>query len=350
MSIRRILRNRVVFDNNEDIQDDISDSNSSLNSSTNSNFYSQSSSSSFASFINMPFDAKEAREAIPLFLGKQNFQQFIAICDELFDDLGEDGDDSALVRIIKQKLSSEAFTLCRNCATYKEIEKVLSKKYGEDTPLTVLIRKAVNLKQFDNEDVKSYGDRAVLLQEKINLLSEELLKRANIECKESEPVAYIHSKIILEYFIGGLRIHDVRNIVKSNNFTELNKAAEYAASVEKNYLINSRTKFENEKKFSNFKKEPVNNNNSNRPQIKREPYNGNNRPQIKKEINTNNRPQMTKERAVCYFCGKIGHYERNCFQKQRSQINILESKNEALRYITPPDLEALNLMKSLGIQ
>lgn len=361
MSSRRVLelRNRSVQVSNE-----VNDSSSNADLPSANSEHSESDISSlpdsdtdFASITEVEmanFDAKEAREAIPKFNGKNNFTQFLSICEDLFNDLADGESDAGLVRIIKQKLNNEAFTLCRNCTTYSEISKTLARKYGEDTPLSVLIKEMVNLRQKNFEDAKSYGDRAVLLQEKLNLISEELLKRSTIECKNIQPVEYIYSKVLLEYFINGIQATDVKNIVKANNFSDLAKAAEYTVSLEANYKSNQITSKFNGNQMPNnrngFNGNNYNRNNYNqrnqnfsRPTIKKEPFN-NNRPQVKTEPVGNMRAK-----PICNFCGKTGHIERDCFHRQRSQINVLESKNFKEPPNRDPDIKELELMRSLGI-
>lgn len=97
----------------------------------------------------------------------------------------------------------------------------------------------VNLRQKKNEDAKTYGDRAIiLLREKLEVVSEDLSNSSTLANKDVAPVTNIHSRVILEYFINGLKLCDVKHIVKSNNFTELCKAAEYAHNLESNFKSN----------------------------------------------------------------------------------------------------------------
>lgn len=172
-----------------------------LDTNSSSDSDDQFSSVSENSDNDMPFDAKEAKEDIPELTGKNNFQQFLAICQEFKNDLGNDP-DVVLVKIIKRKLKNvEAFTLCRNATTFNEINEIFSKKFGERATLIVLLSEMVNLQQKEHEDAKSYGDRALLLEEKIELVSEELIKQSTLADKNMSAMKYIYSKVIIEYFI-----------------------------------------------------------------------------------------------------------------------------------------------------
>lgn len=362
------------------------------------------SSISSENFLNlkMAFDPKEAREDIPDLLGKSNFQQFMAICQDFKDELGEN-EEVILVKIIKRKLKNiEAFTLCRNATTFDEIKNILSNKFGEKAPLNVLISDMVNLRQRENEDAKSYGDRALILQEKLELVSEDLLKMSTLTSKDATPVKYIYSRVIIEYFINGLKIGDVKNIVKSNNFTDLEKAAVYAHSLESSFktegILNSRryghtNKNHQAPRYSNHNVANKNHNvsnNSNQNNVSgfsgNRNYNGNNyvpqnsnqnhsnnaagfsgnwnnngnnhrynrnnnhnQPQIKKEIKTEPINYIQKGPIKCDFCGRVGHLEQNCRFRHQSQINVLEQKNEESPMKNVPNIEEIDLMKSLGI-
>lgn len=381
MSLRRILglRSRDIF-----VDEENNSSNNSL-SSSESDLPSLPDLDTDIDLVveKMPFDAKEAREDIPELIGRGNFQQFMAICEDFFDSLGQ-APENDLVRIIKRKLRNiEAFTLCRNATTFEEIKTILSNKFGEKAPLNVLISDMVNLRQRDNEDAKTYGDRAILLQEKLEFVSDELLKQSTLNNKDISPVKYIYSRVIITYFINGLKISDIKNIVKSNNFSELEKAAIYANSLETSFkssaILNKRQFIPNFNKpnrdfkisggFSNNRQQ---NNNSSKINFNNNPgpsgYNSpknfstNNAGQFGNRNNLNNKMHIKQEfktepinnikartSSKCYFCGKIGHIEANCHERQRSQINMLESKNEKHLVKTGPDPEELQLIKSLRI-
>ena len=363
----------------------------SANSESDFNSFTDSHSEIFT----MAFDSKEAREDIPQLTGKGNFQQFMAICQDFKDCLGETP-ENILVKIIKRKLiHREAFTLCRNATTFEEIKTILSNKFGEKAPLNVLISDMVNLRQKENEDAKSYGDRALILQEKLELVSEDLLKVSNLRNKDVTPVTYIYSKVMIEYFINGLKMSDVKNIVKANNFSELEKATEYADSLEssfksnellnrKNYapnLGNSRFNQNNNRNQNSSRnsyqipnhQNPKNqnsprnsggntsgysrnrNNNGyfeNRNQNNAAGYSGNRNHQqhyIKTEIKTEPVNHLRTRPLICNFCGKNNHTENDCRQRQRNQINVLESKNFESLIQKGPDQHDLQMMKSLGI-
>ena len=397
MSVRRILglRGRNIVFNNEannspsklnlslpKIEEENEDD-SDLASVPDSDPVSESSELDFNSFIDseistMEFNSTEAREDIPELNGKGNFQQFMAICQDFKDCLGETP-EAILVKIIKRKLvNRDAFTLCRNATTYDEIKTILTTKFGEKAPLNVLISDMVNLRQKDHEDAKSYGDRALILQGKLELVSEDLLKASNLRNKDVTPVTYIYSKVMIEYFINGLKMSDVKNIVKSNNFTELENATVYADSLEssfrsneilnqKNYRQNflnqnNNRNYNNSNNSRNYNQNPKNQNSARnsggntsryfRNQNNAAGYSGNRNPQqqyLKKEIKTEPVNNMRTRPLVCNFCGKNNHSENDCYQRQRSQINVLESKNFDSLIQKGPDLHDLQMMKSLGI-
>lgn len=353
-----------------------------LDTNSSSDSDDQFSSVSENSDNDMPFDAKEAKEDIPELTGKNNFQQFLAICQEFKNDLGNDP-DVVLVKIIKRKLKNvEAFTLCRNATTFNEIKEILSKKFGERATLNVLLSEMVNLQQKEHEDAKSYGDRALLLEEKIELVSEELIKQSTLADKNMSAMKYIYSKVIIEYFNNGLKHNDVKNIVKSNNLGDLGRAAEYAHSLESSFISNiivnkqrnvyrnfsatrqaSQPNFQSNMRNSNQNWNERNNVRQNTGNYRNtsgnrtfnayktnmnEP-NYQDRNQIKKEIKSEPIHNINVTKTKCNFCGKVGHVESNCILKQRSRINILATKNEEGHVRNAPDRNDLLMLRKIGI-
>lgn len=225
----------------------------------------------------------------------------------------------------------------------------------------------VNLKQFESEDAKSYGDRALLLEEKLELVSEELLAQSDIQNKDIAPTKYLYSQVIIEFFINGLKFSDVKNIVKSNNIKELVKATEYAHSLESSFMSNQAlnkqrnlnrnfAQSRNQENFSSFKvfnnpnpRNNYGNSSNNRNFHSSGQFDRNGQRQIKREIKTEPINNINARRIKCNFCGKIGHTEQHCYSKNKPQINVIESKNETEQQQKGPDIEELQMMRSLRI-
>ena len=77
---------------------------------------------------------------------------------------------------------------------------------------------------------------------------------------------------MIEYFINGLKMSDVKNIVKANNFSDLEKATEYADSLESSFKSNEILNRKNVPNQGNSRFSQNNNRNYNNQNSSRNSY------------------------------------------------------------------------------
>lgn len=245
-------------------------------------------------------------------------------------------------------------------------------KFGDDTPLSVMLTKLVNLCQHPHENIKTYIDRTQDLFDRLKLLSENHLAGAPEDSRSTNSVFYIYHRLLLDYWQRGIRDQDLRQTVLSNNFIEFSEATKYAKYVEVVYRDISSVKANSlanvgKNSFNYFKKTDYN------------PEEGTSRI-FKKEIKTelpskqhfskpgffkpggskpnfsghgNSKPGVSRygnQRAhlQCSFCGKTGHIEQYCRKKEAMHVNMMHSKNEIRTQDIPPDILIAELMRQLG--
>lgn len=315
------------------------ESNSSINNSR------------FKSF-SMAFDRTFAFNVIPELKGKNNIEIFINQCDAIYEEFGEEDCEVSLMAIIRSKISANVWLASKDCTSYKDLKQHLLNKFCDDTPLSAMMNRLIMLSQYQSEDIKSYADRASDIYERLILLSETFLKKGPEDSRDSKPVKIIYKKLLLDYWVKGIKDENLRQVVLSHNATDFASASKYAKDVEvvfRTYNANNKVdlkpgssnkNYEN-KHFNHPKKPPINNNNF---KIKEEFKH------VQKNEKSENLagPSGQKPNFKCNFCGKHGHIEKYCRKKEPAKINTLESKNDQLSQEIPPDILMAELIRKLS--
>lgn len=172
----------------------------------------------------------------------------------------------------------------------------------------LLQKKLLNIKQYTNEDIRSYANRIEQLVSELNSACMIMDK----DCK----VETINADYALMTFIDGLANHDIKIILKCREKLNLKTAVELA----------TREELSNKKTFFPFS---FNNNNQtsqsfNSGAIKKEPGTF-----IRKFCTNCKIPNhdisecrrlaqsqnFNSRNSVCNFCGKLGHLSNRCYTK-----------------------------------
>lgn len=306
--------------------------------------------SQFKSFA-MAFDRNFAFNVIPELKGESNVEIFINQCDAIYDEFGEEDCEVSLMAIIRSKISANVWLASKDCTKYTELKEFLLNKFCDDTPLSAMMNRLVMLSQYQSEDIKSYADRASDIYDRLMLLSGTLLKKAPEDSRDDKPVKIIYQKLLLDYFVKGIRDTNSRQVVLSHNATNFEAAIKYAKDVEvvfrtynPNEKIESKTGFTSRTTYedknnvqisikNNFKTKEDNNHTSKNSAIESKPG-----------------PSGRRNNIKCNFCGKQGHMEAKCFKKQARNVNILQSKNEQTSENIPPDVLMDELAKALNMR
>lgn len=316
------------------------------------NFSSLSSSDSDSSSISsvseikiMAFDRNHAFNIIPQLTGKNNLNCFIDQCKMVFEEFGESCEKS-LLGIIKSKIPAKYWNDIRNCDDVNSLLDTLITTFGDDTPLSVIMTQLTSLKQSHAEDIKAYVAKCELILEKLGLLTENLLRSSVGEKKAEdsgyvEPVKIIYKRLLLDYFIKGIKDDKLRSVVMSNNSVSFEQAAQYAKTVEVVFRTHSDVRETSEKSRTKFVPTCFNCDQVGHIQKNCPKTRGN----FKEKEKDKKRPFLK-----CNSCGKVGHSEESCFKKKSSKVNVLSSKNEESAQQIPPDILISELIKQLSLK
>lgn len=303
----------------------------------------------------MSFDRNFAFSVIPELKGKSNIEVFINQCDAIYEEFGEEDCEASLMAIIRRKISNNVWLACKDCTKYNELKDRLLNKFCDDTPLSAMMNKLVLLSQYHSEDIKSYADRASDIYDRLMLLSETFLKKAPVDSRDDKPVKLIYQKLLLDYWVKGIRDTNLRQVVLSHNAPDFPSASKYAKDIEvvfRTYNSNNATdSFSKNIAENNTIKKVIDpqkslscgNNNS---KLK----NDNQYPEKKSNFTSKAGSSGQKPNLKCNFCGKQGHVESKCRKKQPQQVNILQSKNDTPSEKIPPDMLINELVKALNLR
>lgn len=346
--------------------------------------FSESSSVSSSSSDKMAFDRNYALGIIPMLEGQENFNIFIGQCDSIFDEFGASC-ESSLMAIIRAKIPAHIWSLVRDCKSYDDLKNKLIQKYGDDTPLSMMMTTLVSLHQKEHENLKTYSDRAQEIHDKLYALTESFLE-LDESSDDNEPVRRLYKKLLLDYYIKGIKDGKLRQLVMSNNFEEFTKASNYAKCMEivfrSHDTVESNSKSGTNNKSTSLKKDVdgykmrhcsycnksghlenyclIKRRNENMKQcdychrvghlekdcvIKAKNYKTKHT-----QLNEPGQGSSDQKSKKCNFCGLFGHWEADCRKKHFQQINIVNSKNEDGVNQIPPDILLTELARHFNLK
>lgn len=252
---------------------------------------------------------------IPEFDGNhEHITKFLNLCNFFYKPLVQKDDKLMFIEIVKLKLIGQAEKIFK----YKQLEDwesfatELELQFSKKESFISLQKKLLNIKQYGNEDVRSYANRIEQLTSELNSACVTMDK----DCK----VESIHSSYSLMAFIDGLSSHDIKIILKCRDKLDFKTAVEVATREE-----------------SSFKKPFVPFNSYNVPPsfnpvtIKKEPgvfirkfcTNCKIQNHDISECRRLAKPQNPNLRnSLCTFCGKLGHLSNRCYAKYFNSKNF----------------------------
>lgn len=295
------------------------------------------------------FDRAYALQIIPTLSGKNDIEIFLNQCDSVYEEFGDAG-ENCLLAIIRSKIPRNVYMSCKDCTTYEEIKKELLKKFGDDTPLSVMMSKLVSLSQTPYEDIKKYSDRAQDTFERLVMLTEGALKKAPKDSGSIKPVEFIYHKILLDYWIKGIKDQNLRQVVMSQNFENFDEACKYAKDVEVVFKCYGAQQVEKQAPLPQNKSQYRSNDTGRNSSFKNDRGRNNFNKTDKdhnKHTGGNNSGAMPKMR--CHQCGKTDHFIKDC-KDNPHKMSVLNSKNEENPVAIPPDISLTDLMKILSVK
>lgn len=249
---------------------------------------------------------------IPEFDGNhEHLTKFLNLCNFFFKPLVNEDDKTLFVEIVKLKLVGQAEKIFK----YKEIEDwksfaaELELQFLKKESYVSLQKRLLNIKQYTNEDIRSYANRIEQLVSELNSACIVLDKDCKIES--------INSSYALMAFTDGLLNHDIKIILKCRENLDLKKAVELATREELSFKkpfipFNFQNNFNQTSQNFNpgaIKKEPG-------AFIRKYCTNCKIPSHDTSECRRLSQSQnSTSRNSVCNFCGKFGHLSNRCYTK-----------------------------------
>lgn len=295
----------------------------------------------------MFFDRSYAFNIIPELTGQDNLEIFLCQCDSIYEEFGKTDCEKSLLAIIRRKVPASIWSSLRKCSDYTSIKEVLLSKFGDDTPLSILLHSVTTMSQYSSECLEEYFYRAQELFNRILLRTEVILEGSFKDSRELDPVKKIYNTLMVESFIKGINDQHFKILLLTNRVENFESILDF---IKKSKLIIDFTATalpidncqNNDNNFTSFHRQ---NNNISKIKI----------------------GQITvKSSAIkCYFCRKFGHRERSCrFKKkiinynkacksefdetQTNKIGFIHTKQNCFE--TPPDISVGDLIRKLDMK
>lgn len=317
--IRYINRTNLLSENtnnldNETIDSEADDSFSSILNNTIENFSNLTIIDTKSETINikMALNTNLVFKILPEFDGNhEHLTKFLNLCNFFYKPLTDADEKALFLEIVKLKLVGQAGKIFKykTINDWKSFADELELQFLKKVSYISLQKKLLNIKQYANEDIRSYANR-------IEQLVSELNSACMIVDKDCK-VESINADYALMTFIDGLANHDIKIILKCREKLDLKTAVELA----------TREELSIKKPFIPFS---FPNNNQTTPQnfnsgaIKKEPgafirkYCTNCKipnhdiSECRRLVQSQN---LNSRNSVCSFCGKLGHLSNRCYTK-----------------------------------
>lgn len=252
----------------------------------------------------MPFHLDVAIKMIPEFDGsKVNLHRFISCCDIVKKTATTAANQSSLLDVIKTKLTGSAYNIIKynEFDTWDDLKESLLEQYLEKRTISQIQSELIGIFQNQSESVQEYANRVERLCSDLN---DACIASEGVEA--SATIRNLNAKLTLQAFVEGLK-SPLKLIIKASRFDTFHEAVQGACQEERLTLMSKQSK----------------------------PYS---QPQAR----FNNNKQAQK----CFTCGKTGHIQSQCYQKQanpfprypvshpRPQPHIKEESNARVNQIT----------------
>lgn len=222
-----------------------------------------------------------AIKMIPEFDGdRSSLSRFIMCYDIVDEELYPETDDELILNVIKTKLSGSAYNAIKHkyFADWKALKKILKDQFSEKRTIAQIQSALLNVRQYSNEDIRSYANRVERLLSELN---DVCIEKEGEDDKAKQVMENLNSRSALRGFAEGLN-SNVKLVIKVSRFTTLSSAIDTAVEKE---LINASSK----PKFYRLQNKTV--------------------------------PKYT-------YCGKVGHKYENCFGRSEKNLPKFPQKEQ----------------------
>lgn len=187
----------------------------------------------------MSLELKDAVLAIPVFSGdKKELEAFINTCD-IYHELISAENQPNLLKIIKSKITGEAFTKISpilTTETWVQIKKKLKDKHFKKVSFEFAQEDLNNVVQLQNESIEQYGYK---VRKKLRALN-EAIKNITETAEEKAILFKMNEKLAISKFEQNLRDQNIRILVSATTKTTLDETITYA--LQKELLEKSKNK------------------------------------------------------------------------------------------------------------
>lgn len=256
-------------------------------------------------------DKNLALKMLPEFDGNhEHLTKFLDHCNFFYKPLVEADEKAIFLQIVKLKLVGQAGKIFKykTLNDWESFATELELQFLKKESYISLHKKLLNIKQYSNEDIRSYANRIQQLVSELNSTCVTMDK----DCK----VESINADYALNTFINGLSNHDIKIILKCRDKLDLKTAVELAAREELSF----------NKPFIpfNFHNNNQTQQNYNSGAIKKEPGTFIRKFCTNCKISNHDISECRRlaqsqssysRNPVCSFCGKSGHLSNRCYTK-----------------------------------
>ncbi|XP_024016110.1 uncharacterized protein LOC112089271 [Eutrema salsugineum] len=260
--------------------------------------------------------------------------------------------DTIALQILQTAITDQTFSRIVAASTSKEAWEALKTEYEGSTQvrlvkLQALRREYENLKMYDGEDIKSFTDKLIVLE---NQLTYHGKKKTNSQVVQkiliSLPAKFDSIVSVLEQtrdldsltmteLIGILKAHEARLSARDESTNEGAFNARTKARETGSKQNNTRSRENQGKKWCEFCKRSSHTNE-----------------ECWKKPKENDQGKNKKSNIKCYNCGKIGHYSNKCRSKKKERAHVSleeeDSSDEDHMLFTASEIEAATKKKIFG--